>query len=84
MPHRKPLYTECGLYVDLVEDVRPHEVIRTGAGTCYRVASVRVQVRGLHAGRQHLRVLRIPPEDVGPGDTVHEIRWYPRGRKRGA
>ena len=83
MVHRKPLYTECGIYVDLADDVRPHEVIRTEAGTCYRVASVRVQVRGKNAGRQHLRVLRIPPEDVVPGDTVREIRWYPRERSEG-
>lgn len=44
MAHRKPLGTTCKLYYDASDrDVQRGDVIRTAAGTCYRVIRVRRQ-----------------------------------------
>lgn len=58
----------------------PGDALRTPTGRTYVVASVRVQERGRHVGRQHLACLvaREPPADA----VVHPLRWYPRGRRR--
>ena len=83
-PHTKPLGTTCTLYHDSPRDVEAFDVIRTGAGTCYRVLEVRIQERGKHVGRKHLKCLRIAPEDVEEDDKVHPLYWYSRDRKRRA
>lgn len=67
-----------GLYVDLVASVLVDDVIETQTGRAYRVLAVRQQLRGKHAGRQHLRVL-VLGEDELRGPRVHRIRWYKRG-----
>lgn len=72
-----PVGAEVGLYVDLVAPVEVGDVIETRSGRRYGVLSVRVQERGKHAGRQHLRCLVVEPEFV-PGGRVHRIRWYRR------
>lgn len=80
------------LYVDLVADVGTGDVIATQSGRRYRVVDVRVQKRGKHVGRQHLRCIVDPgaePDEMvyaGPeGETragvVHTIRWYKRARR---
>ena len=54
--------------------------IRTRTGRTYHVLSVRVQQRGKHAGRQHLRVLVCAPDVVLADDAdVRELWWYRRG-----
>lgn len=58
------------------------DVIRTSAGTCYRVFGVRLQERGKHAGRWHLDCVRIPPFDVEEDDVVHPLHWYSRDRRK--
>lgn len=62
----------------------PHKrvlgLLRTPTGRCYVVASVRVQERGRHVGRQHLACLvaREPPAEA----RVLPLRWYRRRRRR--
>lgn len=68
------------LYVDLVAPVAPRDVIETQTGRRYSVLSVRVQLRGARAGRQHLQCLVLGVDDPPTGE-VHKIRWYKRGRK---
>ncbi len=60
--------------------VAPGDALRTPTGRCYVVASVRVQERGRHRGRQHLACLvaREAPLDA----KVLPLWWYPRGRRR--
>lgn len=90
-----PAGTEVGLYVDLVDRVEQNDVIETRSGRRYMVVSVRVQDRGKHRGRQHLRAMVLPPDtmpivarqngdgiDIGPA-RVHRIRWYARHRASG-
>lgn len=83
-----PAGAEVGLYVDLVERVELGDVIETRSGRRYLVASVRVQERGKHAGRQHLRAIVLGEGDkVAPtglaAARVHRIRWYRRDRGAG-
>jgi len=68
------------LYVDLVAPVAIDDIIETHTGRLYRVLAVRVQQRGKHAGRQHLRCLVLDGDDTAVGSTIHRIRWYKRGR----
>lgn len=71
------------LHVDLEARVATGDVIATQTGRRYRVLDVRVQGRGWHVGRQHLRVVVLAPGDPLPeSGTLHAIRWYPRGRGR--
>lgn len=79
------------LYVDLVARVKIDDVIETQSGRGYRVLGVREQQRGKHAGRQHLQCLVLAAgwqEDATAWaewmgfSTIHEIRWYKRGRAR--
>lgn len=69
------------LYVDLVSRVADGDIIQTGTGRRYHVLEVRVQQRGKHAGRQHLRCLVMSRGDKLAHATVHQIRWYSRDRK---
>jgi hypothetical protein len=75
-----PAGTEVGLYVDLVAQVAIGDIIETRSGRRYGVVSVRVQERGKHAGRQHLRAVVLAEGGLehSPG-AVHRIRWYRRG-----
>jgi hypothetical protein len=80
------------LYVDLVATVLVEDIIETRSGRRYSVLEVRVQTRGKHEGRQHLRARvmgedeRHPYEGMTPDHpripTVHRIQWY--ARKGGA
>jgi hypothetical protein len=76
-----PVGAQVGLYVDMVGGVSEHDVIETESGRRYYVIAVRVQARGKHQGRQHLRVVVMSPTDYPPGARTHKIRWYKRGRK---
>lgn len=72
-----------GIYVDLVAPVATGDVIETTSGRRYRAVEVRVQQRGHHVGRQHLRCLVMSTDDpVDATVTVHQISWY-RRRSRG-
>jgi len=82
---RAPEGAEVGLYVDLLARVRVGHVIQTQTGRRYGVVSVRVQERGIHAGRQHLRCVVLGPDtELARGTKVHTIHWYKRGRARRA
>lgn len=75
-----PVGAVVSLYVDLRALVAPDDVVETQSGRTYRVVSVRVQIRGKHAGRQHLRCIVI---DERPAVArVHTIRWYRRAKRR--
>lgn len=70
-----------GIYMDTTQRLIPGNYIQTGAGRTYEIITVRVQTRGKHEGRQHLRVMIVPAENA-EGRTVTPIRWYSRNRKR--
>lgn len=79
-----PVGAIVGLYVDLDAQVEVGDVIETTTGRRYGVLDVRVQLRGRHAGRQHLRCavigeMRSMGVEAGV-NRVHHIRWYRRGR----
>jgi hypothetical protein len=77
-----PAGAEVGLYVDLVKQVAVGDVIQTQSGRAYSVTEVRVQLRGMHRGRQHLRAVVLERDVDLTGAFVHRIRWYKRGRGR--
>lgn len=72
-----------GLYVDLDHLVREGHVIETRSGRRYLVVAVRIQERGKNAGRQHLRAIVVPKDDLCPTPMTHRIRWYRRRRGAG-
>lgn len=75
-----PAGSTVGLYVDLAAPVEPGHVIETQTGRRYGVTSVRVQMRGRHIGRQHLRCIVLEAgQEIGDA-VVHRIRWYSRRR----
>lgn len=76
-----PVGAIVGIYVDLVQRVASGDVIETQSGRRYRVIDVRVQARGRHVGRQHLRVGVMARGDPLPDSgMLYPIRWYARGR----
>lgn len=87
-----PAGAVVSLYVDLRTEVSVDDIIETQSGRRYQVLAARVQQRGKHIGRQHLRCRvmgedeRHPYEGMTPEHpwipTVHRIRWYSRGRGR--
>lgn len=79
-----PIGREVGLYMDTVQRLAEGDVlVREGERPrAYRVLTVREQQRGMHEGRQHLRVLVIDPASITPDDTVVSFAWYPRRRRR--
>ena len=67
------------LYVDLQRRVELNDIIETGTGRRYAVLQVRVQERGKHVGRQHLRAIVLGRDErIGENSTIHRIRWYQR------
>ena len=60
--------------------VAPGDALRTPTGRTYVVASVRVQARGRHVGRQHLACL--VAREAPPDAKILPLRWYARGRRR--
>ncbi len=55
------------------------DYIRTKTGRTYLITHVRVQEKGKHAGRQHLKTIVMAPDHVVEEDAVvHEIHWYKR------
>ncbi len=74
-----PLGATVRLFYDSPARVAPGDCLVTPTGRTYLIMSVRVQVRGKHAGRrQHLACLvqSAPPVDA----RLHVIRWYKRQR----
>lgn len=69
-----------GIYYDGRHVMAEGEALRTPTGRTYVVVSNRVQARGRHAGRQHLRCLVV--DHVDPGTQVFPLVWYRRGRGR--
>lgn len=73
-----PVGTNVGLYYDGLAEVEVGEYIRTKTGRSYLIDSVRIQQRGTHVGRQHLRCIVVAAEDIAPDATVHRMWWYRR------
>lgn len=71
--------TTVGLYLDSIDRLQKGDFVRSQTGRTYLIETVRVQARGRHIGRQHLRATVMPP-DFTPeqDDTVFDFRWYRR------
>lgn len=67
-----------GIYYDGL--VARGQYLRTPTGRLYEVVAVRVQRRGAHVGRHHLRC--IVKTEAPPGAAVRPLYWYPRARGR--
>jgi hypothetical protein len=71
----------AALYVDVLQTVHVGDYIRTLTGRTYLVTAVRIQQRGKHVGRQHLKtVVMAPGHVVEPDAEVITIAWYARSR----
>jgi hypothetical protein len=75
-----PIGAEVGIYVDMRERLEVGDVLQTTAGRRYGVAKIRVQTRGKHVGRQHLRVI-VLDRDTPCSGAMYAIHWYPRRRR---
>lgn len=79
---RAPAGAVVSFYVDLVDQVGEADIIETESGRRYAVLAVRVQQRGKHRGRQHLKCVVLASDaPYIPGQIFHRIRWYARGRR---
>lgn len=78
-----PIGAEVGIYVDMRERLKVGDVLETTSGRRYAVSKIRVQLRGKHIGRQHLRVV-IVDGDFRCSGAVYSIHWYARRRRRAA
>lgn len=68
-----------GIYYDGWETVEPGDYLRTPTGRTYLIESNRIQQRGKHAGRQHLKGTVMEPEhQPEPDAKIHLIFWYKR------
>ncbi len=74
-----PVGAVVGLFYD-GRRVVVGEYLRTRTGRTYQAVTVRVQQKGAHPGRQHLRCLVV--EEAQRGVRVHPLCWYPRGKRR--
>lgn len=75
-----PVGAEVGIYVDMRERLEVGDVLETGSGRRYGVAKIRVQTRGRHVGRQHLRVV-VLDRDAPCSGAMYVIHWYARRRR---
>ena len=73
---RAPPGALVSIYYD-GEPLAPGDYLRTPTGRAYLVAVARVQRRGLHVGRQHLRCL--VSSSIPAGARTLPLFWYPRG-----
>lgn len=81
----KPPGSEVSLYFDSpIHRLTDGDYLRTPSGRLYEVLDVRVQERGQHVGRQHLRCLVITVDQVTDVDRVFPIHWYARPKKSSA
>lgn len=68
------------IYMDTRRDIVVGDEIETRAGRRYEVEHVRIQLRGKHAGRKHMKVRVLAPDHPRDEDvTVHPLWWYSRG-----
>lgn len=82
---KAPIGALVSIYYDGAQLVQPGDALesfnwkREPTGRVYLVREVRVQQRGAHVGRQHLKCIVGTCESEVAG-TMHPIYWYPRGR----
>lgn len=69
------------IYYDGWHEMAEGEALRTPTGRTYVVVANRIQQRGKHVGRQHLRCLVV--DQVEPGTAVFPLVWYRRQKRRG-
>lgn len=76
----KPPGSEVGLYYDAERRVLiGDEIVTATTGRRYLVLAVRIQMRGEHEGRQHLRcVVLADDHERDPDSGVHTVHWYRR------
>lgn len=76
---RAPVGAVVGMYydADIGDELAIGHALQTPTGRTYVVLELRVQARGKHAGRYHLRCL--VSEEPPPAAPVHQLVWYPRG-----
>lgn len=70
---------EVGIYFD-GRPVFEGQALRTPTGRTYLIVRRRVQQRGKHRGRQHLRCVIV--DETPDGAVIVPLVWYPRSRKR--
>lgn len=75
---KAPVGRQVGIYMDTARHIEPGDVIQTQTRRSYLVDTVRVQQRGVHVGRQHLRCTVIAEADVPADAVIHPIFWYSR------
>lgn len=80
---KAPAGAEVGLYMDTRREIFVGDEIRTPTGRRYLVVRNRIQDRGKHLGRQHLRAVVLADDaphayDRDPDATTHCVVWYKR------
>lgn len=76
---RAPAGAEVGLFYDGRDPVAEGDYLRTGTGRTYLIVGNRIQARGKHTGRQHLRAVVMADDHAPELDAVvHTIAWYRR------
>lgn len=71
-----PVGAVVGIYYDSSTPVDVGDAVVTRTGRTYLVLTNRIQARGKHAGRQHLRCAVV--DERPPEVKVHPLHWYRR------
>jgi hypothetical protein len=78
---KAPLGANVSLYYDSAIPVSEGDLIVTLTKRTYRVTAVRIQERGIHIGRQHIRANVVDHDEAMEqleDETVHHLHWYRR------
>ena len=80
-----PVGSVVSIYIDAAQVLDEGDFVTTRTGRAYRVLANRIQERGKHIGRQHLRVMVVDLDEVerglaeDPQRVSLPIFWYSRG-----
>jgi hypothetical protein len=78
---KAPVGALVSIYYDSPRPVEPGDALQTPSGRVYVIAEIRVQARGKHKGRKHMKCV-VADTTEGISGQVHPIYWYPRGRRK--
>lgn len=69
------------IYYDSPVDIAPGDALKTPSGRTYIIADIRIQKRGKHVGRKHLKCV-VSDGAMAYSGATHPIYWYPRKKRK--
>lgn len=76
-----PVGSVVSIYYDSPRAITIGDVLYTPTSRMYLIVELRVQARGRHVGRKHLRCMIVDKPPVGC--SMFPLFWYARRRRKG-